>query len=270
MRIAVSTAILALVFIYSCRDSSVTGPENNNNMGYYKVLTGESNGVKFELYDSSYTGFVTGYNNLGIRVYINNEEKTSGFVKLNVRMYHTFINESHSTPISPVFNYDAGKKMFTGYASMLMFTDSTSYCLAFFNYNNEKYADSVKFSVAIDTMNQVRGFIDFQTGYSFIFTLISPKYPSVGMNNFKCLFHKTANNVEYYEIDSARMYFRTLKESNNHSSAGNINPVWQGNGFYDGKINLDESGLWFVFDSVKYQDRIITNVPPPKFIFNIP
>jgi hypothetical protein len=270
MRIALISVILLLVIIYSCRDTSITGPENNNNNGYNKVLTGESNGVKFELYDSSATGIVTGYNNLGIKVFINNEEKTAGYVKLNVKMYHTFISESHSTPLSPVFNYDADKKMFTGYTSMLMYTDSTSYCMAFFNYNDEQHVDSVKFAVAIDTMNQVRGFTDFNSGYTFIFTVISPKYPSVGMNDFKCLFHRTGNNLDYYEVDSAQMFFRTLKESNNHSSTGNINPVSLGNAFYSGKINLDESGLWFVYDSVKYQNIVITNVPPPKFIFDVP
>ncbi|RPI16085.1 MAG: hypothetical protein EHM58_12640 [Ignavibacteriae bacterium] len=268
MKILTLITILALVFIYSCKDADIVGPGSNNN-GYNKVLTGEANGVRFELYDSTYNELVTGYNNLGIKVFVNNEEKTSGFAKLKVFMYHTFITSTHSCPISPVFYYDPDKKMFTGYANMLMYTDSTSYFMAFFNYNDEMNVDSVRFDVSIDTMNQTRGFIDFPTGDLYIFTVISPKYPVMGMNDIRYLFHKTPDDIEYYEVDSAQMFLRTLIESSGHTSTGNVNPVSLGNGLYSGKVNLDESGMWFVYDSVKYQDRVLTPNVPPKFIFNV-
>jgi hypothetical protein len=268
MKILVISAILVLAAIYGCNNSGINPVENNNPpANYNKLFTAEQGGAKFDLYSASGTSLLSGYNDIGFKVFINSEEKKTGYVKFYPKMVHPFLpNATHSSPVSPKFYYDESKKIFAGYASFFMISDSVSNWFGFYNYNDENHADSLRFIVNANPDAQVKMFPDEQENCSYYITVVTPMYPNIGFNALKLLLHKTYDDVDYTQIDSAQMFIRTWMTSMGHGSSENINPAYTGNGYYEGRINLTMSGTWTVYDSIYYQNRFITN-PPAKLLF---
>jgi hypothetical protein len=259
----------ALVVFYSCKSDSPVTPENSQDT-YFKLYTFEQSNVKFELYSATANTLKSGYNDLGFKVFINNEQKTDGFFKFVPKMYHLVVNNWHSSPTSPSFSYDQSKSMFMGYASFLMVSDSGSQWYGFYNYNDETSIDSVMFNVQASGLSQVRYFVDVNAGDSYYITLVSPFYPKQGPNVLRCILHKSQNDISFTQIDNAQMYIRTWMETMGHGSSNNVHPAYIGGGIYEGSANFNMSGVWSVYDSIKIGSNFITPVPPPKFNFDVP
>jgi hypothetical protein len=262
----------ALAVIYACNDSGINPFEKKDPPpNYNKVLTAEQGSTRFDFYSATGTTLMSGYNDVGFKVFIGGEEMETGFVKFYPKMIHPFLpNYWHSTPVSNQFNYDASKNLFTGYASFFMVSDSNSNWFGFYNYNNTNHADSIMFNVIVNPDSQVRMFLDEQAQCSYYITVAVPMYPSIGPNDLKLLLHRSNDEVDFTQIDSAQMYIRTWMQSMGHGSSGNANPVYIGDGYYQGTINLTMSGTWTVYDSIYYQNRFITPNPTPKLYFNCP
>jgi hypothetical protein len=230
----------------------------------------EESNTKFELYSATANKLVTGYNDLGFKVFINNQEKIDGFVKFFPKMYHFTGSIMHSSPTSPSFLFDQSKSMFMGYASFFMVSDSNSDWYGFFNYNDAASIDSVIFNVELSSTSQVKYFVDYYAGDSYYLTLVSPFYPKQGPNNLRCILHKSNDDIIFAQIDNAEMFIRPWMETMGHGSSNNIHPIYRGGGIYEGTANFNMSGIWYVYDSIKVNGNYITPAPPPKFIFDIP
>jgi len=139
---------------YSCNNQNpISSPPVNNN--FVKVLTVDSLNYRFELYNNSDSILYVGYNEIGIKVYVDGAEKTGGFVKYKATMRH-LAGPGHSTPVKNVFEYDAGLKMFMGYVNFTMLSDSsTSFWLGDYNYNNEFEIKQRNFDVVLGTGSQM-------------------------------------------------------------------------------------------------------------------
>jgi len=258
-----------LVILYSCKSESPVVPENNQN-GYIKLYTIEGSNAKFELYSATANKLVTGYNDLGFKVFVNNQEKTDGFFKFYPKMYHFVGSNMHSSPTSPSFLYDQSKSMFTGYASFFMVSDTSSNWYGFFNYNDAVSIDSSLFIVGSVSFSQVRYFVDYNAGNSYYMTLVSPFYPKQGPNVFKCILHLSNDDINFAQIDNAEMFIRPWMEAMGHGSSNNVHPTYKGGGIYEGTANFNMSGVWYVYDSIKVNGNVITPAPLPKFIFDVP
>jgi hypothetical protein len=270
MKYLIFITFAALAVLYACNDRGINPEENNNPpANYNKVFTAEQGSAKFDLYNATGTTLMSGYNDVGFKVFINGVEMKTGFVKFYPKMIHPFLpNATHSTPVSSQFNYDASKNLFTGYTSFFMVSDSNSNWFGFYNYNDVNHADSIMFNVIVNSNAQVRMFPDEQANCSYYISIVTPMIPSIGMNELKLLLHRSYDDITYTQIDSAQMYIRTWMQSMGHGSTGNVNPVYIGDGYYQGKINLTMSGTWTVYDSIYYQNRFITPSPAPKLYFN--
>lgn len=261
--------LAGLVVLNSCKSNSPVSndpPEGN----YFKVYTIEQSGIKLEMYSATANRLVTGYNDLGFKVFVNNQEKQTGFLKFFPKMYHNIGGTMHSSPTSPNFLYDQDKSMFMGYASFFMLSDSNSNWYGFYNYNNSESVDSVWFSVDTASFAQIRYFVDYTAGDSYFITLVSPFNPKQGPNVLKCLLHKSNDDINYTQIDNAEMFIRPWMETMGHGSSNNVNPAYKGGGIYEGNANFNMSGIWYVYDSIKVSGNFITGSPPPKFTFDVP
>jgi hypothetical protein len=261
--------LIGLVVLYSCKSESPVVPENSQN-NYTKLYTVENLNAKFELYSATANRLLSGYNDLGFKVFVNNQEKTDGFVKFFPKMYHPGLSYMHSSPTSPAFSYNQDKQMFTGYASFFMTSDSVSIWYGFYNYNDVSRIDSVIFYVDASSTSQVRYFFDINTGNSYYLTLVSPFHPVQGQNVLKCILHKSNDDINFTQIENAEMFIRPWMETMGHGSSNNVNPTYKGGGIYEGTANFNMSGIWFVYDSMKVGNNFITPSPPPKFTFDVP
>ncbi len=263
--------VLSLAILYSCKQNPVS-TNNNTNSNYKKVFTTGTGDSRFEIYSSSSDSLVSGYNEIGFKVFQNSQEMKTGFVKFSPRMHHPPpVTGFHSTPISSQFNYDNDKQLFTGYISFIMVSDPLSTWYGFYNYNDQFSIDSISFRVILNPSSQMKYFVDDYSQTNFWLTLAAPLSPSQGPNVFKCLLHKTVDDVYYTEVDSAQMIIFPWMSLMGHSSSNNVMPVYSGGGIYTGNVNLNMSGEWFVYDTIHYQNRVITpQNNPPKFILESP
>lgn len=262
--------ILLFVLIFCACSDNVTNTGNGNNTStYLKILTVDSAGIKFELWNLNYPVLYSGYNDFGFKVFINGIEKKTGFVKYRPVMYHEG-GSSHTTPAGEYFYYDEQKSLFIGYACFLMASDSsTSFWFADYNYNDELIIKQNQFSVRPAINFQMRFWVDIHTMILYSLSIISPKNnPVIGNNEFKCILHKKDTNEIYHEVDSAEMFINSSMVQNN-MIINNQNPVWIGGGKYLGSVNFTGSGKWVVSDSIKYRGNIITGDILPKFFFDV-
>lgn len=264
---------IAVFTFVSCGDNTINDPVNNNPdpTNYTLILSSVSGNSKVEVYSATASFFASGYNDLGIKFFVNNQPKTTGFVKFKPKMYHYFPGSPmHSSPASPEFTYNSSLQMFMGYASILMPTDSNMFWTGFFNYNNEASVDSVTFTVNTLGTSQVKMFVEPIGGWIYHITLVSPYYPAQGLNDLKCILHRTNNDIDYEEITNAQMYVRPWMEAMGHGSSNNVHPVYTSGGIYQGSVNFNMSGIWSVYDSITVDNVTITPSSSPKFTFDVP
>lgn len=251
----------ALVFA-SCSNDNAVAPADPVNT-YSKVFTLDSAGFKIEMYNESSSILFVGYNEIGFKVYVNNVEKKTGFFKYTPVMFHTS-GPGHATPVQSEFQYDNSKGMFTGYVCYSMLSDTTSFWFADYNYNNETLLKGKQFDVVLGTGNQMRVWFDASSNLLYNLTLITPKDPTVGLNDFKVILHTTTDQTTYTEVSNAQMYIRPWMSSHGHGSSSNVNPAFTNHGKYEGKCNLTMPGLWYVFDSIVVNNQTIS--PNPLYL----
>jgi hypothetical protein len=262
-------SLVAVIFFACNSNNPVTPPVTSSS--YNNIFTSESGNVKFELWSATSSTLTSGYNDIGFKVYVNNQKMTSGFVKFFPKMYHTFYGSPmHSTPVSPVYSYNSEKDLFLGYASYNMGSDSTSRWYGWFNYNDVNKIDSVQMNVVTSPYTQIKVFTDNSTETNVYMTLMAPMNPKQGLNDFQIIVHRTVNEINYWEADSLEMFIRTWMPLMGHSSSDNVNPVSYGGGVYKGKVNLNMSGQWYVYDSLRYNNQFITPTPPPRYVIDAP
>ena len=249
--------ILSAFLFASCSKNDTVAPTEPVN-NYSKVLTVDSANFKIEMYNANSSILYVGYNEIGFKVYSNNVELKTGFFKYTPVMFHTS-GPGHATPVQNQFNYDNSKGMFTGYVCYSMLSDTTSFWFADYNYNNEFHFKKKQFNVVLGIGNQMRIWYNTYDSLLYNLTLITPKDPVVGLNDFKVILHTTADQTSYSEVSNARMYIRPWMPTHGHGSSSNVNPVFTSYGKYEGKANFTMPGQWYVFDSIIVNNQTITN-----------
>lgn len=262
--------LITATLFYSCNsDSPVTPPNDTVPSDYNKILTLDKSGMKLEIWSATGQNLCYGYNDIGFKVFINGTEKKTGYLKFKPIMYHDLGGPIHSTPSKEKFYFDNNKNLFSGYVCFNMLSDSLSHWFGNFNYNEEANMDTVFFNVVNLTTNQLRAWDDYIGGYSYIMTLIKPVNPGLGLNTFTCLLHRTSDDLNYHEVDSADMFIKPWMVAHGHGSSNNVNPSRLGGGKYEGKVNFTMPGYWEVQDSIKINGTFITYSPHPKFSFTV-
>ncbi len=259
--------IIAVIFYGCSKDNPVT-VENNTPSDYTKIYTAESGTNKFEVYSLSSTNFVYGFNDIGFKVYVNNTEQTTGFVKFRSTMWHGLGGPSHSIPVSDKFIYNSEKNLFTGYTIFIMY-DTTAFWTSDFNYNDAVFIDSSLIDPSYSTKTQIFGWDNIVVEHTYFLTMISPSAPRVGLNEVDFMLHQTNTMVDYAEVNDAQMFIRPWMEAMGHGSSNNTDPVMVSPGRYKGTANFNMAGEWFLYDSIKVNGTFITNTPSPKFILQV-
>ncbi len=259
-------AVLTLIF--GCNSDSPSSIEDPQTGNYVKIHTAESNGNKFEVWSSTASNFLYGYNNIGFKVFLNGAEQNSGFVKFLPTMYHGIGGQRHSIPVEDMFLYDTQNSLFTGYAIFTMY-DTAAFWAANFSYNTLVQVDSSIIQLFPESRSQLFIWNNSVTQREYVLTLINPRAARVGLNTVDMMLHETADMQTYSEIESAEMFIRPWMEAMGHGSGNNINPTGNGGGKYSGTANFTMAGQWFLYDSIKVNNSFITGTPPPKFILEV-
>jgi hypothetical protein len=150
-------------------------------------------------------------------------------------------------------------------------SDSTSKWYGFFNFNDEIGVDSINIGVKFNAKTKFQIFVDLSTQLSYLITVLDPINVQRNLNTFRCMLHESFDFIDFNQINDAQMYIKPWINSLNHGSTNNTNPVDNGTGIYEGKVNFDYSGLWNVYDSIYYNNKWITpSGAPPSITFDVP
>lgn len=259
------------VSLYSCKDSSTNTETPGNNSGYTKVFEASSGSTRFEIYKNGSDNLTSGYNDIGFKVYVGNQEQTTGYVKFKPKGFSSLLPGGfQSCPASSKFERDVSG-LFTGYVNFTFVTGSDYFWTGYFNYNDQSFADSVVFTVNNSSQAQqlmFQGQAPDTTKYYI--TLVAPYIPKYGLNDYKCMLHSTFDYMNFTQIDNAEISIRPWMPSMGHGSSNNVNPSYIGNGIYSGRTNLVMSGIWEVYNTIKINGNTVTSNPEPKYIFECP
>jgi hypothetical protein len=253
--------IFLLITLASCNNDNTVAPVVQPTNNYLQVLTVDSANLKVEMYNNNSSILTVGYNEIGFKVFVDNVEKKTGFVKYTPIMHHT-VGKGHSTPVQDGFTYDNSKGMFTGYVCYSMISDSTtSFWFGDYNYNDEFTLYKKPFDVVAGVGNQMSIWLDTIPNPDVLYylTLISPKDPRVGLNDFKIILHQTIDNTVYNEVSNASMFIRPWMPLHVHGSSSNVNPAFTSHGKYEGKANLTMAGQWYVYDSIVVDNHTVSS-----------
>ena len=216
-RIIIFIVSTCFLFIFSrcSSDNQVANNEEPTNNEYVKVVTAENGGLKFEIWSTTAATLRYAYNKIGFKVFENNQEKNSGFVKFFPKMYHWANSPMHSSPVKSQFDYDNNLQMFTGYVIFTMASDTSAAWYGFYNYNNQLYLDSATFNVTQFT-GQIKIFTDYQAAKDYLVTLIKPYSPQQGLNTIQFMLHRTSNDINYEQVNDAQMFIMPWMETMGH------------------------------------------------------
>ena len=237
--------ILPLLFaaaLFSCHLDDSVSSGSGNELAFTKIFTVERDSLKFEVYSADGTVMHYGYNDIGFKVFVRGTEKKTGYVKYRPEMYHSLGGPGHSSPVSERYPYNQDYGLFTGYVCFTMISDSSSFWFADYNYNDSLFADSVYFQVSTAEGRQLSYWDDVNGGNTYCLTLIKPVSVSSGSNTFSLMLHRTNDDKNFFEVDSAVMILKTYYFIGGETSTGNVNPVWKGGGRYTGSVNFTKSG----------------------------
>ncbi len=261
--------LFSALFLYSCGKDNPVNTETPVNPNYTKLFTVDSAGIKYEFYSKTGATLLVGYNEIGFKVFLNGAEQKTGYVNYIPVMYHT-AGPGHGTPVSPKFYFNDADGLFTGYASYIMLSDSsTSFWYGDYGYNDGNFIRHRNFDVVQNPNNQMRFWLPQGSTTLYLLTIISGKDAKIGLNDFKCILHSSDDQITYNEVDSAKMYIKPWMPSHGHGSSNNSNPVFLGNGHYQGKANYTMAGEWYLYDSIQVNNQFITPTPTFYFIFDV-
>lgn len=259
---------------FFCRDELILN--NINQIVYKEILFVTTGNFKIVLFITGYDSLTTGYNEVFFKVYKDNSEQNSGFVKLFPKMWMT-PTYVHSTPVSVRFDYNNTIGYYSGYVIFNMPTsppDVVWYSeISYTDANNVTYqADSTAMYVIYHQEKQWRFFYDTTDQSTYMLSLLKPFTPNLGLNDFDVMLHKTdAQLYNHEQINNAEMFIAVYETDSTNFSSGNVSPIPNSDGIYRGKVNFPYTDSWIVSDTIRYLGKYITNNPPPipTFFFTI-
>ena len=218
------------------------GPENPE-----QILIGEQfaigSGLKVEFY--ALTELFAGYNT----VYFTVKDSITGeVVEANEFMMHPMMammsGMNHSCPMeAPVYNSDT--KQYEGAITFVMSSGMGTWTVSV-HLNNLGTAEFEP-----DVIDPVEAMIySFpsmaDSSKTYFVSLIQPKDPKVGENEFEILINHKASMMEWPPVEDFSVSIEPEMPDMGHGSPNNVDPTHTANGHYDGVVNFTMTGWWRV------------------------
>lgn len=80
----------------------------------------------------------------------------------------------------------------------------------------------------------------------YFISLINPADPMVGLNNFEITVHKKISMMSFPAVNDLTVLMEPVMPSMDHGSPNNIDPTFDEDGHYKGRVNFTMTGWWRV------------------------
>ena len=190
-----------------------------------------------------------GYNNIHVAVYDSadhNLQLTDAHVTFMPMMDMGMMQ--HSCPIeNPSTTVESGTKAFKGAVVFIMPSTAGSWTLGVHVHNhsnNQEGMASLPVNVVAPTEAKLISFESDHDSTKLFVTRITPTSPTVGINDIQFGIYKRETMINFPAVDGYTMTMVPEMPSMGHGSPNNVDPVSNGNGKYDGKVNFTMTGYW--------------------------
>lgn len=242
---------LFLLGLSNCNKDTEPDPEPEPEAPE-QILIGEEYalgaGVKVIYY--SYEDLFVGYN----EIYFTMEDSISGEV-INSGLDITFLPlmdmgmMSHSCPTEPIVHNSETKQYEGAVVYVMPSTAGTWTLTTTVNDTINGTTGIALFELEVVEPEEARltSFVsDLDPTASFFISIIEPKSPKVGENEFQILINRKASMMAWPYEPYLTVEIEPEMPSMNHGSPNNVNPVHIGDGHYEGVVNFTMTGWWRV------------------------
>lgn len=253
----------------SCKKNESIEPEdainNTNNPTENLTKIGEAYilGAKAKAIVYSTKSFETGYNVLYVSLFDSVDGTPLNAGHFDVVPMMNMGTMVHSCPTENTEDTIATNGYFKSVVIFSMPGTSSEWTLnlSFHNHKNGLEGEgTLGVNVVASTPSKFKSVVlPLDSNKSVFISLIEPKNPQVGINDFEITLHQKASMMDFPPINNYAVEIVPEMPSMGHGSPNNINPVSTGNGHYVGKVNYTMTGLWYVHLNIYKNGTLISN-----------
>lgn len=262
--------LLAITLIsFSCKKNNQIEPENstnNTNISTTNLIKiGETYilGAKAKAVVYSAKAFETGYNDVYVSLFDSVDGTPLNAGHFDITPIMNTGSMLHSCPVENTEDTTTTNGYFKSAVVFSMPGTSSEWSLklAFHNHKNGFEGEgSLGVSVIASTPAKFKSVVlSLDSNKSVFISLVQPKNPQVGVNDFEITLHQKTSMMSFPSINNYSIEIVPEMPSMGHGSPNNINPVNIGNGHYVGKVNFTMTGLWYVHLNIYKNDSLISN-----------
>jgi hypothetical protein len=235
---------ISITFI-ACSDNEV---KPDPTAGLTKIGEGYAlgAGAKVELWAKE--GLFAGFNNLYVALYdsSNSERITEG----HVHFIPTMIMDGgmqHNCPVINPSDEKAVDELFLGAAFFIMPSGNMGFwdmAVSVHNHHNGKFGKaSFRIEVATPATTRMRSFVA-ASGKKVFVSYNFPHKTKVGVNDIELAVYEMLSGSEFVPVADFQVSLTPEMPSMDHGSPNNVDPVYEADGRYHGKVNFTMTGTW--------------------------
>lgn len=189
-----------------------------------------------------------GYNNMYVALYdsVDGKRITEARVQFTPLMTMTG-GMKHSCPVINPEDETAVKELFPGTVVFIMPSSDMGFWkiqISVHNHQNGKEG-SASFDVVVanPSPSQVKSFVTGSGEKIFIsYNFLEDK--KVGVNDFEVIVYKMVSGMEFVPVEDYTILLEPEMPSMSHGSPNNVDPTYDADGCYRGKVNFTMTGDW--------------------------
>ncbi len=271
MKIIYKALLLVAIssIVFSCKKNNQTEPEdstnNTNTPTTNLVKIGETYilGAKAKAIVYSTKTFETGYNEVYVSLFDSVDGTPLSAGHFDVIPMMNMGTMVHSCPVENTEDTTTTNGYFKSAVVFSMPGTSSQWSLnlMFHNHKNGLEGEgTLGVNVASSSPAKFKSVVlSLDSNKSVFISMVKPKNPQVGINNFEITLHQKASMMSFPSINNYSVEIVPEMPSMGHGSPNNINPVNTGNGHYVGKVNYTMTGLWYVHLNIYKNGTLISN-----------
>lgn len=245
-------AIVLIIAIFSSCKKDKHDHDHYPIPSNLKLLASGYNGsgTKVEVYAAD--SFFAGYNSLYIALYdsVSNERLVDADVTL-MPMMSMMGGMNHSAPFeNPATSTPSDGLFACAVVYIMPSTMGDSWKLNVTVLNNKNGLQgtaSFDINVKQPSPSRMKSVTALDDSAKLFISIVKPFVPVVGVNDFEITIHKKTSMMSFPAANDYTTEVKPWMLSMGHGSPLNVNPVFDSNGHYKGKVNFTMSGDWRVY-----------------------
>ena len=236
--------ILTLLFITSCSKNDENLLLNETaELHFIKTLSNADHDV--EIF-STKTNLEQGYNNLYIRI---KEKSTDMYIENASLTWKPMMNMmmmKHSSPKSEITKAEGKRTLYNGYIIFQMAENATEKWDLTIDYTINNNIYTVKDLIAVSASAKKNVAVFMKDNVKYVMTLIEPKDPKVGLNDFKIGLYKMENMMSFPIVENYMIkQDPRMPSMGNHTSPNNTDLTFDSvSKMYKGTLSFTMTGYW--------------------------